>query len=63
MQSFKLNVNTKLSLIDNYICSLTNYESEVWSLHPAKDIEKVLLDFCKNKTWCQKEYSFNDGIC
>ena len=47
MQSLKLNVNTKLSLFDTYVGSVANYGCEVWGLHPAKDIEKVHLDFCK----------------
>ena len=58
MQSFKLNVNIKLSLFDNYVGSLTNNRSEVWGLHPAKDIEKVLLDFCKNKNLVSKRVQF-----
>ena len=47
MQSLKLNVNTKLSLFDTYVGSIANYGCEVWGSHPAKDIEKVHLDFCK----------------
>ena len=62
MQSLKLNVNTKLSLFDTYVGSVANYGCEVWGLHPAKDIEKVHLDFCKKNTWCEEEYCFNDGI-
>ena len=49
MQSLKLNVNTKLSLFDTYVGSVANYGCEVWGLHPAKDIKKVYLDFCKKK--------------
>ena len=64
MQSLKLNVNTKLSLFDNYVGSVANYGCEVWGLQPAKDIEKVYLDFCKKKrTWCEKYcFNCNDGI-
>ena len=47
MQSLKLNVNTKLSLFDNYVGSVANYECEAWGLHPAKDIVKVHLIFVK----------------
>ena len=49
MQSLKLNVNTKLSLFDTYVGSVANYGCEVLGLHPAKDIEKVHLDFCEKK--------------
>ena len=62
MQSLKLNVNTKLSLFDTYVGSVANYRCEVWGSLPAKDIEKVHLNFCKNNTWCVEKYCFNDGI-
>ena len=37
MQSLKLNVNTKLSLFDNYVGSVANNGCEVCGLHPATD--------------------------
>ena len=47
MQSLKLNVNSKLSLFNTHVGSVANFVCKVWGLHPAKDIEKVYLDFCK----------------
>ena len=62
MKSLELNVNTKLSLLDNYVGSVANYGCEAWGLHPAKDIEKFHLIFVKKYTWCVEKYCFNDGI-
>ena len=42
-----LNVESKLSVFDTYVSSLLNYGCEVWGFHPAHDVERVHLDFCK----------------
>ena len=47
MKTLHLNVSTKLSLFDTYISSIANYGCEIWGLHPAHELERVHLDFCK----------------
>ena len=51
MKMLHLNVSTrtctKLSLFDTYISSIANYGCEIWGLHPAHELERVHLDFCK----------------
>ena len=42
-----LNMETKLHVFDTYVSSVLNYGCEVWGFHPAHDIEKVHMNFCK----------------
>ena len=42
-----LNMETKLHVFDTYVSSVFNYGCEVWSFHPAHDIENVHVNFCK----------------
>ena len=42
-----LNMETKLHVFDTYVSSVLNYGCEGWIFHPAHDIEKVHMNFCK----------------
>ena len=37
-----------LDLFDKFITPVLNYGCEIWGFHPAHDIERVHLKFCKN---------------
>jgi hypothetical protein len=45
--NLSLNKETKLAVFDTYVLSVLLYGCEVWGFHPANDIEKVHMDFCK----------------
>ena len=42
-----LNMETKLHVFDTYVYIVLNYGCEVWDFHPAHDIEKIHMNFCK----------------
>ena len=42
-----LNMETKLHVFDTCVSSILNYGCEVWGFHPAHDIKKVHMNFCK----------------
>lgn len=43
-----LNIETMLSLFDNYVSSKLLYSCKVYAMHEGKSLEQVDLDFCKN---------------
>ena len=54
---FGIECKYKIVFFDTFVGSVANYGCEVWGSHPAKDIEKVHLNFCKNNTWCVEKYT------
>ena len=46
-KKYHLNVFTNLSLFDTYVNSVLSYACEIWGHHPAPDIEKIHVKYCK----------------
>ena len=46
-KKYYLNVFTNLSLFDTYVNSVLSYACEIWGRHPAPDIEKIHVKYCK----------------
>ena len=38
-------IKTLISLFDTYVASILNYGCEVWGIHNANDVEKLLNSF------------------
>lgn len=47
MRDLYLNTGSLSSVFDTYVGSVVSYGCEIWGFHPAPEIEKLHIEFCK----------------
>ena len=58
----QLSLNIMINLFDSYVCSISNYASEIWGLTSAMRIDRVQRKFCK-WTLNVKQFTNNLAVC